>query len=72
MLQFLLRRDVNPAVMLCAGPVHLKIITGQGHHSVDNTPKIWPAMKQFLEQRSLDYRTFPGYFVVPLNTLEAP
>ncbi|KAK9820823.1 hypothetical protein WJX74_009485 [Apatococcus lobatus] len=52
------------------GPVHLKIITGQGHHSVDNTPKIWPAMKHFLEQQELEYRTFPGYFVVPLNTAQ--
>lgn len=56
--------------LLSAGPVHLKIITGQGHHSIDNTPKIWPAMKQFLEQRGLEYREFLGYFVVPLNSSE--
>lgn len=54
--------------LLLAGPVHLKIITGQGHHSVDNTPKIQPAMKQFLEQQGLAYSTFRGYFVVPLNS----
>ncbi|KAK9839345.1 hypothetical protein WJX84_009863 [Apatococcus fuscideae] len=51
-------------------PVHLKIITGQGHHSADNIPKILPAMKQYLEQQGLEYSSFPGYFVVLLNTTD--
>ncbi|KAK9804185.1 hypothetical protein WJX73_010172 [Symbiochloris irregularis] len=42
----------------------IELITGKGLHSIDNKPRILPAVKDMLDDMALEYEEKPGYLIL--------